>query len=130
MCVRCPAPHVAHGRKHCKYMAPLYKHMGKLPTAITLILRCESKFRSITFPGAIHSACSCEQFVMNSFPESQTLFNYINNLFFFLQATPQPKIKEFYQAVISYQCHDMSPFLIIHVCYNRSGMSQSLCYHS
>ena len=40
---------------------------------LILILRCESKFCSIKFPGVIHSACSCEQFVMNSFPESQTL---------------------------------------------------------
>ena len=43
MCARGPAPHVARGRKHCKRMVSLYKHMGKLQRAITLILRCESK---------------------------------------------------------------------------------------
>ena len=59
--------------KHTRRMASLYEHVGKLKRAVTLILRRESKFCSVKFPGAIHSACSCEQFVMNSFPESQIL---------------------------------------------------------
>ena len=33
------------GGKHCKRMASTYKRMGKLQSAITLILRCESKIR-------------------------------------------------------------------------------------
>ena len=37
------------GGKHCKYMTSLYSNMGKLPSAITLILRYESKFYSIKF---------------------------------------------------------------------------------
>ena len=44
MCARGPAPHVARGRKHCKRMASLYKHMGKLQRAVTLILRHQAFF--------------------------------------------------------------------------------------
>ena len=33
MCAHGPAPHVARGQKHCKRMASLYKHMGKLQRA-------------------------------------------------------------------------------------------------
>ena len=47
MFARGPAPHVARGRKHCKRMASLYKHMGKLQRAVTLILRHESKFLKV-----------------------------------------------------------------------------------
>ena len=61
MCTRNPAHHVARGRKHCKCMASLYKHnMGKLQSAITLILRCESKFRNVKCLVSTHSACPCK----------------------------------------------------------------------
>ena len=56
MCARGPAPHVARGRKHCKCMASLYKHMGKLQRAVTLILRRESKFLKVKSLHLIHSA--------------------------------------------------------------------------
>ena len=42
MYARSPAHHVAHG--HCKCTASLYGYMGKLQSAITVTLRCESKF--------------------------------------------------------------------------------------
>ena len=35
--------------KHCKHMASLYKHMGKLQMAITLILRHESKLSHVNY---------------------------------------------------------------------------------
>ena len=60
MCARGPAPHVARGRKHCKRMASLYKHMGKLQRAVTLILRCESKFLKVKSLHSIHSARRCK----------------------------------------------------------------------
>ena len=56
MCARGPAPHVVRGRKHCKRVASLYKHMGKLQRAVTLILRCESKFLKVKYLHLIHSA--------------------------------------------------------------------------
>ena len=43
--------------KHCKCVASLYKHMGKLQSAVTLILRCESKFPKVKSLVWIHSAC-------------------------------------------------------------------------
>ena len=63
MCARGPAPHVARGRKHCKHMASLYKHMGKLQRAVTLILRRESKFLKVKFLHSIHSARRCKNYV-------------------------------------------------------------------
>ena len=99
MCARDPAPHVARGRKHCKRMASLYKHMGKLQRAVTLILRRESKFPKVKSLVLTHSACPCKNYLPKYSPTPQTLINYIN--FFFFQAKPQPKIKEFHQAVIS-----------------------------
>ena len=63
MCARGPAPHVARGRKHCKRMASLYKHMGKLQRAVTLILRRESKFLKVKSLHSIHSACWCKNYV-------------------------------------------------------------------
>ena len=60
MCARGPAPHVARGRKHCKRMASLYKHMGKLQRAVTLILRCESKICPVKSLVSTHSACPCK----------------------------------------------------------------------
>ena len=63
MCARGPAPHVARGRKHCKRMASLYKHMGKLQRAVTLILRCESKFLKVKSLHSIHSAHRCKNYV-------------------------------------------------------------------
>ena len=63
MCARGPAPHVARGRKHCKRMASLYKHMGKLQRAVTLIQRRESKFFQVKSLVSTHSACPCKNYV-------------------------------------------------------------------
>ena len=89
MCARDPAPHVARGRKHCKRMASLYKHMGKLQRAVTLIVRCESKICPVKSLVSTHSACPCKNYPAKC---SQTpheldyliiyLFNYLNLSFF------------------------------------------------
>jgi hypothetical protein len=42
-----------------KYYGFIYKHMKKLQSAITLILRRESKFLKVKF----HSACLCKNYV-------------------------------------------------------------------
>ena len=60
---RGPAPHVARGRKHCKRMASLYKHMGKLQRAVTLIVRCESKICPVKSLVSTHSACPCKNYL-------------------------------------------------------------------
>ena len=59
MCARDPAPHVARGRKHC---TSLYKHMGKLQRAVTLIVRCESKICPVKSLVSTHSACPCKNY--------------------------------------------------------------------
>ena len=91
MCARGPAPHVARGRKHCKRMASLYKHMGKLQRAVTLILRRESKFPKVKSVVSIHSACPCKNYLPKYSPTPQTLINYINSFF---QATVHTKQKK------------------------------------
>ena len=63
MCARSPAPHVACGRKRCKCMASLYKHMGKLQRAVILILRRESKFLKVKFLHSIHSTHPCKNYI-------------------------------------------------------------------
>ena len=63
MCARGPAPHVARGQKHCKHMASLYKHMGKLQRAVTLIVRCESKICPVKFLVSTNSACPCKNYL-------------------------------------------------------------------
>ena len=52
--------YVTPGREHCKCMASLYKHMGDTQSAISLTLRCESKFCLVKFLELVHSACSYE----------------------------------------------------------------------
>ena len=63
MCARSPAPHVARGRKTLQMHGFLYKHMGKLQRAITLILRRESKFFQVKSLVLTHSACPCKNYV-------------------------------------------------------------------
>jgi hypothetical protein len=77
---RSPAHHVARGRKHCKCMASLYKHMGELQSAITLILRRESKFLKVRSLVSTHSACPCKNYAPsapNSPRELILLFFYL-----------------------------------------------------
>ena len=62
MCARGPAPHVARGRKTLQTHGFLYKHMGKLQRAITLIVRCESKICPVKSLVLTHSACSCKNY--------------------------------------------------------------------
>ena len=62
MCARGPTPHVARGRKTLQVHGFLYKHMGKLQRAITLIVRCESKFPAIKILVLTHSACPCKNY--------------------------------------------------------------------
>ena len=82
MCARGPAPHVARGRKTLQMHGFLYKHMGKLQRAITLILRRESKFFQVKSLVSTHSACPCKNYPPKC---SQTphelirLFNYLFN---------------------------------------------------
>ena len=59
MCARGPTPHVERGRKTLRLHGFLYKHMGKLQRAVTLILRRESKFPCIKSLVSTHSACPC-----------------------------------------------------------------------
>ena len=68
MCARSPAPHVARGRKTHSF-----------PSAITLILRCESKFHTIKFRILTHSACPYKNYVPKCSQFLHELF-----LFFFL----------------------------------------------
>ena len=81
MCARGPAPHVARGRKHCKRMASLYKHMGKLQRAVTLILRRESKFSHVKSHVLTHSACRCKNYLPKCSQFLQTFF--AQEIFFF-----------------------------------------------
>ena len=81
MCSRGPAPHVARGRKHCKRMASLYKHMGKLQRAVTLMLRHESKFPKIKSLVSTHSACPYKNYAPRCSQPPCELFFYI---FFYL----------------------------------------------
>ena len=81
MCARGPAPHVARGRKHCKRMASLYKHMGKLQRAVTLILRRESKFSHVKSRVLTHSACRCKNYLPKCSQFLQTFF--AQEIFFF-----------------------------------------------
>ena len=81
MCARGPAPHVARGRKHCKRMASLYKHMGELQRAVTLMLRCESKFPKVKSLVLIHSACPYKNYAPRCSQHPCELFFYI---FFYL----------------------------------------------
>ena len=43
-------------------IASLYKHMGKLQSAITLIQWCESKISTVKYQVLIHSVCPCKNF--------------------------------------------------------------------
>ena len=64
------------GRKHCKCMAFLYKH-GKLQSAITWILRCESKICAIK--------CRVfDQFCVQNYVPNYSQFPH--ELFFFKKA--------------------------------------------
>ena len=84
MCARGPTPHVARGRKTLQVHGFLYKHMGKLQRAITLIVRCESKFPAIKILVLTHSACPCKNYppkCSQSPHELDYLFNYLNLLF-------------------------------------------------
>ena len=57
MCARGPAPHVARGRKTLQMHGFLYKHMGKLQMAVTLILRRESKICPVKSLVSTHAFC-------------------------------------------------------------------------
>ena len=50
------------GRKTLQMHGFLYKHIGKLQTAITLIVRCASKICLIKSLVSAHSACSCKNY--------------------------------------------------------------------
>ena len=55
--------------------------VNALSRAVTLILRCESKFPKVKSLVSTHSACPCK----NCLPKgSQTLINYLNLFFFYL----------------------------------------------
>ena len=64
------------GGKHCKCMASLYKHMGKVQRAITLILRHESKFPKVKSLVSTHSACPCKKYLprCSQFPHELLYF--------------------------------------------------------
>ena len=73
--------HVTRGRKHCKRMASLYKHMGKLQSAIILIQRHESTIPTMKFLVFVHSVHPYKNCVLKCSHFLHELFNY------FLQAT-------------------------------------------
>ena len=52
----------------------IYKHMGKLQSAITSILRCESKFFQVKFLGLIHCACRYKNYVLKCSQKLHELF--------------------------------------------------------
>ena len=84
-CPPCSASPERVGGKHCKRMASLYKHMGKLQRALTLILRCESKFRfqetSSYYPFCMLISIICRE----CFPRvSNISLLYIKFFFFYL----------------------------------------------
>ena len=81
MCARGSAPHVARGWKTLQMHGFLYKHMGELQRAVTLILRRESKFPKVKSLVSTHSACSCKNYLPKCSPTPQTLINYINSFF-------------------------------------------------
>ena len=62
MCARGPTPHVERGRRTLQLHGFLYKHMGKLQRAVTLILRRESKICPVKSLVSIHSACPCKNY--------------------------------------------------------------------
>ena len=111
MCARGPAPHVARGRKHRKRMASLYKHMGKLQRAVTLIVRCKSKICAVKSLVSTHSACPCKNYLPKCSQAPCELFFYI---FFYLvynynfSRTPASKVEKYWpcpQAPRSFSTH-------------------------
>ena len=76
------------GVNHCKCtcMDSLYKRMGKLQRAISLIQRRESKIPAIKFLVLIHSACPYKNYApkCSQFPHKLDYLIIYLNLFFFL----------------------------------------------
>ena len=66
------------GGKHCKQMASLYKHIGKIQRAVTLILSCKSKLFQVKFLVSTHFACRCKTYV----PKCSQIPHELDYLFF------------------------------------------------
>ncbi len=76
--------------KHCKYMAFLYKHIGKLERAINLILRRESKFDphdqlNLYSFDPLYSACMPMHIINMSPSDPQHAGNFFSFFFFLLK---------------------------------------------
>ena len=69
----------------------LYKHMGILQSAVTLILRYESKFPAIKILVLTHSACPCKKYLPKC---SQVLSELHLFKFLFFQASVHTKQKK------------------------------------
>ena len=82
MCARGPAPHVARGRKTLQMHGFLYKHMGILQRAVTLILRRQSKFSHVKSRVSTHSACPYKNYLPKCSQSLQTLFTAQKSFFF------------------------------------------------
>ena len=89
MCARGPAPHVARGRKALQMHGFLYKHMGILQRAVTLILRRESKFFQVKSLVLTHSAFPCKNDPSKCSQPPHELDYLFNILFFSITRRPE-----------------------------------------
>ena len=111
MCARGPAPHVACGRKTLQTHGFLYKHMGKLQRAITLILRCESKFFQVKSLVSTHSACPCKNYPPKCSLTPHELdyliiylFNYLFKFAFFFYLVYNKSLR----LIVKKECFDLA----------------------
>ena len=67
--------------KHCKCVASLHKHIGKLESAVTFTLGCESKFPKVKSLVTTHSACPCKNDLLKCSQPPRELIYFV---FFYL----------------------------------------------
>ena len=102
MCARGPAPHVARGRKTLQMHGFLYKHMGKLQRAVTLILRRESKFSHVKSRISTHSACRYKNYLPKCSQFPQTF--YTQEIFFFFYLVFSKSLR----LIVRQECFDLA----------------------
>ena len=105
MCARDPAPHVERGQKTLQLHGFLYKHMGKLQRAITLILRRESKICPVKSLVSTHSACPCKKYLPRccQFPHELLYF-----LFFYLVCNFYLVFNKSLRLIVKKECFDLA----------------------
>ena len=97
-----PAPHVARGRKTLQVNGFLYKHMGKLQRAVTLIVRCESKICPVKSLISTHSACPCKNYPPKYSQTPHELDYLFKFAFFFLVCNKSLRL------IVKKECFDLA----------------------